>query len=142
MLILDDDVENDETPVVNLTLICLNVAIAFIAFFNGSGGDATWALVPGRFLMEHDARQLATMFSSIFMHWGFLHLIGNMWVLYLFGDNVEDRLGHFTYLLFYLTCGFVAGVIHLLSDPGSMIPSAGGQRSHSRGYGGLHGVAP
>jgi hypothetical protein len=61
----------------------------------------------------------------MFLHGGFWHLLGNMWFLYIFGDNVEDRLGHPRYLLFYLLCGVASGVIHFLSAPGSPMPTVG-----------------
>lgn len=63
--------------------------------------------------------------TSMFLHGGWLHLIGNMWFLWIFGDNVEDRMGHFRFLLFYLTCGVLAGVVHLAFNWGSPIPSVG-----------------
>ena len=65
------------------------------------------------------------LLSSIFLHGGWLHLIGNMWFLWVFGDNIEDRLGHFTYLLFYLVCGVGAGVVHTLANLGSTVPAVG-----------------
>jgi hypothetical protein len=61
----------------------------------------------------------------MFLHGGFLHIIMNMWFLYIFGDNIEDRLGHFRYLFFYLLCGIAAGVIHLYTNWGSRIPTIG-----------------
>ena len=64
-------------------------------------------------------------FTSMFLHGGWLHLIGNMWYLWIFGDNVEDRLGHIRYLVFYFACGVGAGVVHLLLNPNSMVPSVG-----------------
>src|SRR5262249_27276012 len=64
-------------------------------------------------------------FTSMFLHGGWLHLIGNMWYLWIFGDNVEDRLGHFTYLVFYLLCGLGAGIVHTILNYDVMIPSIG-----------------
>jgi hypothetical protein len=61
----------------------------------------------------------------MFLHGGFLHILGNMWFLYLFGDNVEDRLGHIRYLIFYILCGVTAGLIHLFTNWGSKIPTIG-----------------
>jgi len=63
--------------------------------------------------------------ASMFLHGGWLHLIGNMWYLWIFGDNVEDRLGHVRFLLFYLLCGIGAGIAHTLLNPASRIPSIG-----------------
>ncbi len=58
------------------------------------------------------------LFTSMFLHGGWLHLIGNMWFLWIFGDNVEDALGHLGYLVFYLCCGVASGVVHTLANPG------------------------
>jgi membrane associated rhomboid family serine protease len=66
-----------------------------------------------------------TLFTCIFLHGGWLHLLGNMWFLYIFGDNVEDRLGHLGYLLFYLGAGVAASFVHLVTNSGSMIPTVG-----------------
>ncbi len=63
--------------------------------------------------------------TSIFLHGGWFHLIGNMWYLWIFGDNVEDRLGHFNYLVFYLLCGFGAGIAHTALNYNSIVPSVG-----------------
>ena len=65
------------------------------------------------------------LFSSMFLHGGWLHLIGNMWFLWIFGDNIEDRLGHLRYLLFYLVCGLGAGVAHTLFNLNSTMPTIG-----------------
>ena len=63
--------------------------------------------------------------TSMFLHASWLHLIGNMWFLWIFGDNIEDYLGHFSYLLFYLVCGFAAAITHILLNAGSRLPSVG-----------------
>ena len=63
--------------------------------------------------------------TSMFLHGGWLHLIGNMWYLWIFGDNIEDRLGHFTFLLFYMLCGIGAGIVHTILNINSTIPSVG-----------------
>jgi membrane associated rhomboid family serine protease len=68
---------------------------------------------------------IATLVTCIFLHGGLMHLVGNMWFLYIFGDNVEDRLGHIGYLLMYLVAGVIASLVHLVSSPGSEIPTVG-----------------
>ncbi|MGQ9897250.1 MAG: rhomboid family intramembrane serine protease [Acidobacteriota bacterium] len=65
------------------------------------------------------------LFTSMFLHGGWLHFLGNMLYLWIFGDNVEDRMGHFKYLVFYLLCGITASAAHIVSDPTSYIPSLG-----------------
>lgn len=66
-----------------------------------------------------------TLLTCTFLHGGWMHFLGNMWVLWIFGDNVEDRYGHLGYLLFYLVCGMVASAAHFLVDPSSMTPTVG-----------------
>ncbi len=66
-----------------------------------------------------------TLVSCTFLHGGWLHLLGNLWFLWIFGDNVEDRLGHVGYAAFYLGCGVIASAAHLLSAPGSAVPTVG-----------------
>jgi membrane associated rhomboid family serine protease len=69
--------------------------------------------------------RLMPLFTCLFLHGGWLHLIGNMWFLYVFGDNVEDRLGHARFAVFYLACGLGGGIAHVLTDPASPIPTVG-----------------
>ncbi len=66
-----------------------------------------------------------TLLTSMFLHGGWGHLLGNMWTLWIFGDNVEDRMGPIGFLLFYLLCGLVAGIVHVLVNPGSTVPTVG-----------------
>jgi membrane associated rhomboid family serine protease len=66
-----------------------------------------------------------TLLTCVFLHGGWLHFLGNMWFLHIFGDNVEDRFGHVGFLIFYLVGGVAASAIHLLSEPGSTVPTIG-----------------
>ncbi len=66
-----------------------------------------------------------SLVSSMFMHGGWMHLIGNMWFLWVFGNNIEDSMGHARFVLFYLLCGLVASLAHVVSDPGSVVPAVG-----------------
>lgn len=84
-----------------------------------------YCFVPNRFLGNVSIQEFSTFFSAMFMHAGFAHLIGNMWYLFIFGDNVEDRMGKENYLLFYLSCGILAALTHILVYPSSSIPSLG-----------------
>ena len=88
-----------------------------------------WGIVPVRY---SDAAQLFSLsgkvvplFSSMFLHGGWLHLIGNMWVLWIFGDNVEDRFGHLKYLAFYLLSGLAAALLHVFTNLHSVVPTIG-----------------
>jgi membrane associated rhomboid family serine protease len=113
------------TPVVTYLLIALNVAVfafeATLSPLQEKRFVLHYALVPA--LLEQ--RHFATLFTSMFMHGGLLHLLFNMWSLFIFGDNIEDRLGKLRYLLFYLVCGLGAALAQFLVDPSSQIPMIG-----------------
>ena len=120
----DDDSGRRSVPLVTYALIALNVAFFFVEL---SGGDAfihKWAFVPTRFLANPGADFL-TLFTSMFMHAGWLHLGGNMLYLWIFGDNVEDRFGQVKYLAFYVVCGLAATGAQLVFSTGSSIPNLG-----------------
>lgn len=89
-------------------------------------GESTGSvrLGPGQ-VCELGGHTWATVFSSMFLHGSWMHLIGNLWFLWIFGNNVEDSMGHVRFLLFYLLTGLVAGGAHVVSSPGSPIPTVG-----------------
>jgi membrane associated rhomboid family serine protease len=122
MIPLRDVIPSRTFPFINIGLIVLN-SLAFL--FELSLSDAgfqpflrMFALVPRHFLWS-------AVLTSMFIHGGWLHFLGNMLYLWIFGDNVEDRLGHFRYLVFYLLCGVVAAMAHVWMNPASMIPTLG-----------------
>ena len=120
----DDDSARRTLPVVTYALIALNILFFFVEL---SGGDAfvgTWALVPSRFMADPLGGVL-TLFTSMFMHAGWVHLGGNMLYLWIFGDNVEDRFGHLTFTIFYLLCGLAATFAQLAFSAGSNVPNLG-----------------
>jgi membrane associated rhomboid family serine protease len=80
-------------------------------------------MVPARLWSEPGAYY--TLLTCMFLHGGWMHFIGNMWTLYIFGDNVEDRMGPARYVLFYLLCGLAAGLTHCFIDPNSLVPTIG-----------------
>ncbi len=124
MPIGDDDSSRRSVPLVTYALIALNVLFFFVEL---SGGDAfigKWAFVPSRFLANPGADFL-TIFTSMFMHAGWLHLGGNMLYLWIFGDNVEDRFGPVKFLVFYLVCGLAATFAQLAFSIGSNVPNLG-----------------
>lgn len=109
-------------------IMALNIAV-FLAMLPAYGDDAAlydiyanWALVPARVSFGDGAH---TFFSSMFMHAGFMHLAGNMLFLWIFGDNLEDEMGHWKYLGFYLFCGVIAGSAQFLADPTARVPMVG-----------------
>lgn len=129
MFPLKDTVRARDIPLVNWMLIILNVFVFLIETSLGPRGleRFVWTLgvVPVRFLRAFGPDQVLTIFSSMFLHGGWFHLISNMWALYLFGDNVEDRMGHLRYLVFYLLTGAVAALAHIFFNPASRVPTVG-----------------
>lgn len=120
----DDNRARRTLPIVTYVLIALNILFFFVEM---SGGDAfimQWAFVPSRF-MSNPVGDFITLFSSMFMHAGWLHLGGNMLYLWIFGDNVEDRFGHIQYLVFYLLCGLAATFAQLAFSLDSNVPNLG-----------------
>ena len=120
----DDNTSRRIVPLVTYALIALNVLFFFV---EQSGGDAfigKWAFVPSRFL-ANPFGDFLTLFTSIFMHAGWVHLGGNMLYLWIFGDNVEDRFGHIKFTVFYLLCGFAATFAQLAFSLGSNVPHLG-----------------
>jgi len=120
----DDDTSRRTVPLVTYALIALNILIFFVEL---SGGDAfigKWAFVPSRFL-ANPFSDLLTLFTSMFMHAGWIHLGGNMLYLWIFGDNVEDRFGHIKFTIFYLLCGLAATFAQLAFSLGSNVPNLG-----------------
>jgi membrane associated rhomboid family serine protease len=120
----DDDSSRRIFPFVTYILIALNVLFFFVEL---SGGDAfieKWAFVPSRFLANPEGDFLS-LFSSMFMHAGWVHLSGNMLYLWIFGDNVEDRFGHIKFTFFYVLCGLAATFAQLAFSAGSNLPNLG-----------------
>lgn len=84
-----------------------------------------FAIIPYNFINYFDYSQFLTLFTAMFLHGDLLHLLGNMLYLWVFGNNVEDVLGHFKFLLFYLLCGIFSSIVHILINPQSTIPTLG-----------------
>jgi len=114
---------------VNIILIAANVFVFFWELSLGPRLEPALfdvAFIPARFWISplHPLNVIG-IFVSMFLHGGWLHLGGNMLYLWIFGDNIEDRLGHFRYLIFYLLCGIVATLAHAFFNPASRMPSIG-----------------
>jgi membrane associated rhomboid family serine protease len=120
----DDDSARRTVPVVTYALIALNVLFFFVEMSGGEAFIGTWAFVPRRFL-ANPAGDFPTLFTSMFMHAGWLHLGGNMLYLWIFGDNVEDRFGHVKFIIFYVLCGLAATFAQLMFSVGSNVPNLG-----------------
>ena len=134
MIPLRDDIPARTTPVVNHLLIAVNVAVFLFQAAQGPHADRfiyVYGLVPARYSVPQIAeyfsigQQLFALLSFMFLHGGLWHLIGNMWSLYIFGDNVEDRLGPMRYAAFYLLSGLLSGIAHMLIYRASNIPTIG-----------------
>jgi membrane associated rhomboid family serine protease len=120
----DDNSARKLFPYITYALIALNVLFFLVELTAGDAFIETWAFVPSRFL-ANPGGDFLTIFTSMFMHGGWLHIGGNMLYLWIFGDNVEDRFGHFRYLVFYLFCGITATFAQLAFSLGSDIPNLG-----------------
>jgi membrane associated rhomboid family serine protease len=120
----DDDSGRRIVPLVTYALIALNALFFFVELGGGDAFIEKWAFVPSRFLANPVA-DFPTLFTSMFMHAGWVHLGGNMLYLWIFGDNVEDRFGHIKFTIFYLVCGLAATFAQLMFSLGSNIPNLG-----------------
>ncbi len=134
MIPIRDTTPTRNFPIVNMAIIGINVVVYLIQM--GQGPELglfnfTYGLVPARYSIPQFAyefstfQQLVAFGSFMFLHGDFWHLLGNMWSLYIFGDNVEDRLGPLRYLIFYLLCGLASGLSHMLLNLYSQFPIIG-----------------
>jgi len=139
MIPIRDDQPSYSTPFINYFIIGLNVLVFLFELSIGAEGRRAlnafvfeFGVVPvlieralagvGQYTL---AMTLPTILTSMFLHGGWLHIIGNMWFLWIFGDNIEDHLGHFRYLLFYLACGVAAAITHIIFNLSSNEPTVG-----------------
>ena len=120
----DDDSAERTVPIVTYALIALNVVFFFVELSGGDPFIQRWSVVPSR-LMANPGGDFITVFTSMFMHGGWVHLGGNMLYLWIFGDNVEDRFGHAKFLVFYLLCGIAATFAQVAFSAGSNVPNLG-----------------
>jgi membrane associated rhomboid family serine protease len=120
----DDNTGRRATPIVTYALIALNVIVFFLEMSGGEAFIQQWSFIPARFL-ANPAGDFLTLFTSMFMHAGTLHLGGNMLYLWIFGDNVEDNFGPTKYIIFYLLSGLGATFLQLFFSMDSTIPNLG-----------------
>ena len=133
MLPLWDTQKSKRTPVVTVLLILANLMVfgyeVMLSLQQGKGAEAFLtghALVPSRLVAGWaDEGQWLTLLTHMFLHGGVAHVLGNCWFLWIFGNNVEGRLGSFIYLLFYVMCGLGAAALQVLADPSSSLPMLG-----------------
>jgi membrane associated rhomboid family serine protease len=122
MIPLRDTIRSNSKPVVTSLIILTNVMV-FLYMLSLDGYSQNhfinlYALTPARF-------RLSALITSMFLHGGWMHLIGNMWFLWVYGDNIEDVLGHGKYLAFYLACGVAASLAQYAVSPDSRVPTLG-----------------
>jgi len=134
MIPIRDTIPSKNYPVVNNTIIGINVVVYLVQISLVPDLNRfiyIYGLVPARYSIPQitsyftTSQQLFSLLSFMFLHSGFWHLLGNMWSLYIFGDNIEDRLGPFRYFVFYLLCGITSGFCHLIFNLNSNIPTIG-----------------
>ena len=145
----DDDSDRRFPPFINYVLIAINILV--FVFLQGMGGNEkftyAFSTVPAEILTGKDIAAgvleptpvpvYFTLITSMFMHGGWAHLLGNMLFLWVFGDNIENRIGHIRYLIFYLVCGIIASLSHVfVSGSDSLIPSLGASGAISGVLGG------
>ena len=145
----DDDSDRRFAPFINYLLIAINILV--FVFLQGMGGNEkftyAFSTVPAEILTGKDIATgvleptpisvYLTLITSMFMHGGWAHLLGNMLFLWIFGDNIENRIGHLRYLIFYLVCGIIASLSHVfVSGSSSLIPSLGASGAISGVLGG------
>jgi len=133
MFPLKDDIPSQHFPVVNLWLIIVNILCFAYQLSLGQGLEAfitAHGFVPARFAAQQAGNAMslgsyAPIFSAMFLHGGLLHVFSNLWMLWIFGDNVEDRMGHGRYLVFYLLCGIAAAFSQFWANPQAQAPMIG-----------------
>ncbi|MHB8882760.1 MAG: rhomboid family intramembrane serine protease [Thermodesulfovibrionales bacterium] len=131
MIPYKDDNVTRTFPYVTVVIMGINILVYFLQVLSPKDGrDIAYSFgaIPYNMLSLESTQPvpvLMTVFTSMFMHGGLLHLCGNMLYFWIFGDNIEDSLGHVRFLFFYLMCGIAAAYAHALSSPGSQIPMIG-----------------
>ncbi|MGI9253003.1 MAG: rhomboid family intramembrane serine protease [Thermomicrobiales bacterium] len=121
----DDNTGQKTTPFVTWALIGINIAVFIYQYSLGAAMMPfvlTWGLQPYDLIHFRD---VPALFTSMFLHGGIIHLVGNMFYLHVFGDNLEDVMGHARFLIFYILCGLAAAAAQVMSDPMSQVPVIG-----------------
>jgi membrane associated rhomboid family serine protease len=126
-----DDNPSNTFPVVTITIIVLNIVVFILQMLSSADGRQivyAYGAIPHNIVTMQATQPIHptfTLFTSMFMHGGLFHIFGNMLYLWIFGNNIEDRLGHIRFILFYLFCGIAAAVSHALITPSSTVPMIG-----------------
>ncbi|MBA3072888.1 MAG: rhomboid family intramembrane serine protease [Anaerolineae bacterium] len=120
----DDNSQRRRFPIATYALIAINIYVFILELMGGDTFIYAWSFIPVRFLSS-PIDGIITLFTSMFLHAGWMHLGGNMLYLLIFGDNVEDRFGHFKFLVFYVLCGLAAGLAQYAVSLYSESPTLG-----------------
>ena len=149
MIPVQDIVPRRTFPIVTVGLILINTLVFLFELSLPEPLRETlvfhFGVVPARYtnpLYEKDLLALISPFTAMFLHGGWVHLIGNMWTLWIFGDNVEDRMGHRRFLLFYLLCGLAATFAHVFMHPEARVPMIGASGAVSGVLGAYYALFP
>ena len=159
-----DENATQRTPVVTFALVALNVLVWLLVQGAGMGlalarsvcdlglipGELTVQLPPGTpfpmgdglVCLTDPGRQVSHVFTSMFLHGSWMHLLGNMWFLWIFGNNIEDSMGHARFVVFYLLCGVAAALAQVAVNPGLRHPDGRRLGRHQRRHGRLPGALP
>lgn len=135
MFPIKDNIPSRLYPIITVILILTNI---FVFLFEISLGEnlnffiRQFGIIPVKYFTINSFAAFESFFyrylpllTSMFLHGGWLHLFGNMYFLWIFGDNVEDKMGHFRFLIFYILCGIIAGLTHIYTNPHSTLPTIG-----------------
>ena len=134
MFPLKDDIPTDKKPIVTVAIILANLLIFFYQlslgenfnFFLFKYGAIPFEITHGQEVTYQSAVPIPlTLFTAMFLHGGWMHVIGNMWYLWIFGNNVEDKLGHFKFIIFYLLAGLIASLTYVATNVNSQVPMIG-----------------
>ncbi len=134
MIPIRDSNPSGTNAIVNKSIIGINIAVFILQMLLDGTQNRflyVYGLVPARYSISHISEyftlinQVVSFISFMFLHGGFWHIISNMWSLYIFGDNIEARLGHVKYFIFYLLCGILSGLVHIIFNIHSNIPVIG-----------------
>lgn len=128
MIPIRDENPTHTFPLVTYLLIALNILVFIFQTLLGQANESfvfQFALIPAELSSSFSLENISNIFTSMFMHAGLAHIGGNMLYLWIFGDNVEDRLGSVRYLIFYVLGGLIASLAHIITNPTSQIPTVG-----------------
>ena len=128
MLPLRDDIPSHSRPFVTYAIIGLNVGVYLYELSLGSALNTfilQYGAVPSCIFNPAGVATYFTLLSSMFIHASIMHIVGNMLFLWIFGDNIEDRMGHLFFIVFYILCGLAGTLLHSITDPNSQVPMVG-----------------